>query len=122
MIEFSSPWKIVGVMYPYLFWDTLVIPQPDGGLTTTAYRKPTHTDLYLQWESHHTTAAKYSVVNTFYHRARSVCSKPPPTKEGERSSTDGPTTNQVPHMGSPQGENENQCTLQSRPKQKGHQQ
>ena len=47
--------------------------------------------------------------------------QPPGTKEGGRSSTEGPTRKQVPPMGSKQGENENQCTLQTRPKQKGHQ-
>ena len=54
--------------------DTLVTPCSDGSLSTKAYRKPTHTDLYLQWDSHHTTAAKYSVVSTLHHRAKAVCS------------------------------------------------
>ena len=40
------------------FLDTLVILQPYGGLSTSVYRKPTQTDLYLQWDSHHTIAAK----------------------------------------------------------------
>ena len=56
------------------FLDTLVTPRSDGSLSTTVYRKPSHTDLYLQWDSHHTIAAKYSVVNTLHHRARAVCS------------------------------------------------
>ena len=38
------------------------------------YRKPTHTDLYLQLDNHHSIAAKYSVVNTQHHRAIAVCS------------------------------------------------
>ena len=38
------------------------------------YRKPTHTDLYLQWDSHHNLACKYSVINTLRHRAKVVCS------------------------------------------------
>ena len=46
------------------FPDTLVTPQEDGTLTTRVYRKPTHTDLYLQWDSHHSMACKYSVINT----------------------------------------------------------
>ena len=56
------------------FLDTQVTPRSDGSLNTTVYRKPTHIDLYLQWDSHHTIAAKYSVVNTLHHRARAVCS------------------------------------------------
>ena len=28
------------------------------------YRKATHTDLYLQWDSHHNLAAKYNVINS----------------------------------------------------------
>ena len=46
------------------FLDTLVTPQEDGTLTTRVYRNPTHTDLYLQWDSHHNLTCKYSVVNT----------------------------------------------------------
>ena len=56
------------------FLDTLVTPCPDDSLSTRVYRKPTHTDLYLQWDSHHTIAAKYSVVSTLHHRANAVCS------------------------------------------------
>ena len=56
------------------FLDTLVTPQDDGTLTTSVYRKPTHTYLYLQWDSHHNLACKYSVVNTLTHRAKAVCS------------------------------------------------
>ena len=56
------------------FLDTLVTPQEDGTLTTCVYRKPTYTDLYLQWDSHHNLACKYSVINTLTHRAKAVCS------------------------------------------------
>ena len=56
------------------FLDTLVTPCSDGSLSTKVYRKPTHTDLYLQWDSHHTIAAKYSVLSTLHHRAKAICS------------------------------------------------
>ena len=49
---------------------------PDRTLTTTLYRKPTHTNLYLQWDSHCTISAIYSVVSNLNHRARVVCSNP----------------------------------------------
>ena len=49
------------------FLDTLVMPKPDNSLITSVYRKPTHRDLYLQWDSHHNLAAKLSVINTVKH-------------------------------------------------------
>ena len=55
------------------FLDCLVTPQADGSILTAVYRKPTHSDMYLHWESYHHLAAKYSVINTLRHRAKTVC-------------------------------------------------
>ena len=63
------------------FLDILVTPQEDETLTTRAYRKPTHTDQYLQWDSHHNLACKYSVINTLTHRDKAVCSSSSLLKE-----------------------------------------
>ena len=57
------------------FLDTVVKPEADGNLSITVYRKPTHTDQYLQWDSHHHLSAKFSVIHTLSHRAKTVCSK-----------------------------------------------
>ena len=59
-----------------LFLDTIVKPEADGKLSITIYRKPTKTDQYLQWDSHHHFSAKYSVIDTLTHRAKTVCNKP----------------------------------------------
>ena len=56
------------------FLDTIVKPEADGTLSITVCRKPTHTDQYLQWDSHHHLSAKFSVINTLSHRASTVCS------------------------------------------------
>ena len=58
------------------FLDILVIPLSDGNgsLITTIYRKPTHTDQYLQWDSQHAISTKYSIISTLYHRPKTVCS------------------------------------------------
>ena len=58
------------------FLDTIVKPEVDGSLSITVYRKPAHTDQYLQWDSHHNLSAKFSVINTLSHRAQTVCSNP----------------------------------------------
>ena len=58
------------------FLDTIVKPEADGTLSITVYRKPTHTDQYLQWDSHHHLSAKLSVIHTLSHWAKTVCSKP----------------------------------------------
>ena len=53
------------------FLDTIVKPEADGSLSISVYRKPTHTDQYLQWDSHHHLSAKFSVIQTlsqgFHH-------------------------------------------------------
>ena len=46
----------------------------DGSLSTRVYRKPTHTNQYLQWDSHHAISNKYSVINSLLHRAKDICS------------------------------------------------
>ena len=58
------------------FLDTLVKPEADNTLSLTVSRKHTHTDKYLQWDSHHNLVAKDSVISTLTHRARTVCTKP----------------------------------------------
>ena len=58
------------------FLDTIVKPEADDTLSITVYRKPTHTDQYLQWDSHHHLSAKFSVIHTLSHRATTVCSRP----------------------------------------------
>ena len=65
------------------FLDTNVMPQPDGSLLTSVYRKPTCTGWYLQWNSHHHLSAKFSVINTLKHRAQTVCSNQHLLKEEE---------------------------------------
>ena len=56
------------------FLDILIIPEENGKLNTTVYRKPTHTDMYLHWDSHHNIPSKYSVIGTLYHRGNTICS------------------------------------------------
>ena len=40
------------------FLDTIIRPEEDGSFAIGVYRKPTHTDLYLPWDSNHNIAAK----------------------------------------------------------------
>ena len=58
------------------FLDTLIIPEQNGTFSIGVYRKPTHTDLYLPWDSNHNLSAKYSVIKTLTHRAFTICSTP----------------------------------------------
>ena len=69
------------------FLDILIIPGSEGKLETTVYRKPTHTDLYLQWDSHHNIPAKYSVIGTLLHRAKTICSSPQHLQKEEQHLT-----------------------------------
>ena len=58
------------------FLDTIVKPETDGKHSITVYRKPTHIDQYLQWDSHHHLSAIYSVISALTHGVKTVCSNP----------------------------------------------
>ena len=48
------------------FLDTCVQRTTDGKLATVVYRKPTHTDKYLSFNSHHPRSHKKYVVTTLF--------------------------------------------------------
>ena len=50
------------------FSDTIVKTGADGTLSITVYRKSTHMDQFLQWDSHHHLSAKFSVIHIITHR------------------------------------------------------
>ena len=51
-IQFTAEDQRSDAAMPFL--DILITPGEDGSLSTSVFRKPTHTDLYLQWDNHHT--------------------------------------------------------------------
>ena len=71
-IQFTSEDSRQDGSIPFL--DSLVMPQPDGSIKTTVFRKPTNTDMYLHRDSYHHLSAKYIGINTLRHRAKTVCS------------------------------------------------
>ena len=73
-IQFTSEDSKPDGSMPFL--DMLITPTEEGRLNTTVCRKPTLTDMYLKWDSHHPISSKYSVVGTLHHRAKTVCSSP----------------------------------------------
>ena len=58
------------------FLDTAVLREPDGRLTTSAYRKPTHTDQYLTYDSHHPQSEKRGIARCLHERAKRLVTKP----------------------------------------------
>ena len=50
----------------------LKLIRENNKITTDIYRKPTHTDQYLQWSSHHPVQQKLGIVRTLMHRANTL--------------------------------------------------
>ena len=58
------------------FLDTAVSREPDGRLTTSICRKPTHTNQYLAYDSHHPQSVKRGIIKCLYERAKRLLTKP----------------------------------------------
>ena len=66
------------------FLDAKTIALPNGNIEVEVYRKPTHTDQYLNFTSEHPYQHKVSVMNTLLHRKdHLITSEPSKRKEQE---------------------------------------
>ena len=65
-IQFTCECEVDGLLS---FLDVQLQHHPDGSISTSVYRKPTHTDRYLDFRSHHPLGHKVSVVRTLFSRA-----------------------------------------------------
>ena len=54
------------------FLDTLMQRNQDDTISVKVYRKPTHTNQYLSFTSHHSTRSKQSVITALFNRAENV--------------------------------------------------
>ena len=54
------------------FLNTLLTRREDGSTDIEVYRKPTHTDRYLQYTSHHPLHVKRGAAMSLFHRARTL--------------------------------------------------
>ena len=66
----------------------MVTRKVDGKLDVTVYRKPTHTDSYLHFNSHHPTHVKKGLVRCLYDRTRSI-TKEASNLEAEKAQLSG---------------------------------
>ena len=69
-IQFTSEDSNPDGSIPFL--DIVVMPQPDGSIKTTVFRKPTHTDMYLHWDSYHHLSANI-VSSTPWDTEQKLC-------------------------------------------------
>ena len=57
------------------FLDTIIIRAPSGNLSFSIYRKPTHTNNYLKFNSNNPMGHKKAVAKSLFDRAKNLCSE-----------------------------------------------
>ena len=78
------------------FLDTMVTRHTDGSLTMSVFRKETHTDRYLNFDSHHPLAHKIAVVRTLLTQADRICMSMPDRDAEKRHITQALNSNEYP--------------------------
>ena len=66
------------------FLDTLIVKKEDGSVKLLVYRKPTHTNQYLNYESHHPLHHKLGVIRTLYNRKNNIVMEEADKREEEK--------------------------------------
>ena len=66
------------------FLDTLIVRKENGSLKLLVYRKPTHTDQYLNYESHHPLHQKMGVIRTLFDRKNNIVTEEDDKREEEK--------------------------------------
>jgi hypothetical protein len=69
-IQFTMETESEGQL-PFLDFD--IYRRPEASLGHKVYRKPTHTNLFLNAKSHHHPSNTQAVLSTLIHRARALC-------------------------------------------------
>ena len=69
------------------FLDTLIQRSCVNTISVRVYRKPTHTDQYLKFTSHHLARAKKSVITSLFDRAKKILSNPSDQEKEENHLT-----------------------------------
>lgn len=80
------------------FLDTSLVHHPDGTITTSVYCKKTHTDCYLDFQSHHPLAHKVAVICTLLSRPGRICSSPEDRSTEEEHVTEALHVNGYPQQ------------------------
>ena len=67
------------------FLETLIKRNRDNTISVRVYSKPTHTDQYLKFTSHHLARAKKSIITSLFNRAKNIISSNPSDQEKEEN-------------------------------------
>ena len=74
------------------FLDLLLNRTENGGLKLQIYMKPTHTDQYLNFSSHHPIEHKLSVVRTLLERSQCLVTEVDGNGSGNENISNAPPT------------------------------
>ena len=77
-------------------FDTAILREPDGQLTTSVYRKPMYTDPYLAYDSHHPRSVKRGIVKCLYEHTKGLLTKPYVISEEKKHLPSVPVSNGYP--------------------------